>query len=270
MLPFDPAVFHNQSSDDLVEIAAAFAVEALDRTERGRYARHLSACGVCRRLAAEYQQVADALPGSLEPRAASAGLKERVLAPIREHAAREREAAGGRRSVAAIAPTPVLRPRWGRRWAMPAAVTAAAAFAALLGAALAWNFTLRSENGDQAARLVRQEQMLDAIAAGGRVTQLKGTNGAPQASGTVIQSPSSRTAFLLVRDLPRLPENQEYQVWRIKTGTPSGAGLFSSEGMDEQMIVVSADFTDADAIGISIEPRGGSRSPTGAIVLLGT
>jgi anti-sigma-K factor RskA len=62
----------------------------------------------------------------------------------------------------------------------------------------------------------------------------------------------------------------EYQVWRIKGGTPVGAGMFSSSGMDEQLIVISADLSDADAIGISIEPRGGSSGPTGAIVLLGT
>ena len=141
--------------------------------------------------------------------------------------------------------------RWA--WALPASLAAAAVLVALLGASIVWDLSLKSRNDEQTERLARQEQVLDAIAAGGRTVRLKGTKDAPDASGTVVQSPDGRTAFLLVRDLPKLPAGREYQVWRIKDAKPVGAGLFVSEGLAEQLVALSADFTDADAIGISIE-----------------
>ena len=254
-LPFGPSTVHAHESDELVDLAASFALEALDPDEQAGYVRHLGVCGVCRALASGYGDVADALPAALELREASAGLKERVLAPIRAQAGREAS---------------ITRPWWGRTWVAPASLAAAAVFAVLLGAALAWNFSLRSRQDDQEQQLTMQGQILDAIAGGGRVRQLKGTKDAPGASGTVVQSPSGGRAFILVRDLPELPEGMQYQVWRIKGATPVGAGLFSYEGPDEQMVALAVDFSDADAIGISIEPKGGSASPTGAIVLLGT
>ena len=77
--------------------------------------------------------------------------------------------------------------------------------------------------------------------------------------------------FLLVRNLPRLQADQVYEVWRIAGDVPSSAGTFGRGDDADQFVTLSVDFSTADAVGVSIEPKGGSptRKPTGTIVLLG-
>jgi anti-sigma-K factor RskA len=75
----------------------------------------------------------------------------------------------------------------------------------------------------------------------------------------------------MVLGLSELPPNMVYQVWRIggEGDAPTGAGTFSVTDPEGQLITVPADFSNANALAISIEPRAGSPAPTGDIVLLG-
>lgn len=132
-----------------------------------------------------------------------------------------------------------------------------------------WNVILWGQVNQRDQTLVAQDRLLGAIAAGARISHLAGTEAAPQASATLIQEPGAGSAFLLVNNLPPLPESQQYQVWRITGEGPVPAGIFSSTDSAEQLEILSADFFESDAIGVSVEPRGGSSQPTGAIVLLG-
>ena len=135
--------------------------------------------------------------------------------------------------------------------------------------AATWNIILWGQVNQQNQTLLAQDRLLDAIAAGARISLLAGTEAAPQASATLLQEPGVGSAFLLVNGLPTLPEGQEYQVWKITGQGPASAGIFSSTDSVEQLVNVSTDFFGADAVGVSIEPRGGSPQPTGDIVLLG-
>ena len=132
-----------------------------------------------------------------------------------------------------------------------------------------WNSILWGQVNQREQILEQQDRLLDAIAAGATISQLSGTEAAPQATATLIQEPGAGSAFLLVQDLPALPEGQQYQVWKITGAGPADAGIFSSTESADQVVIVAADFFGADAIGVSVEPKGGSPQPTGAIVLLG-
>ena len=48
------------------------------------------------------------------------------------------------------------------------------------------------------------------------------------------------------------------------------AGTFNPAPAPDQIVALDVSFTDADAVGVSIEPLGGSVAPTGDIVLLGS
>lgn len=62
-----------------------------------------------------------------------------------------------------------------------------------------------------------------------------------------------------------------YQLWFILGDTPVSAGVFDvSESGSTHYLVATAVPANFDAIGVSIEPPGGSEQPTGDIVLLGT
>ncbi len=148
---------------------------------------------------------------------------------------------------------------------MPVAIAALLLIAVGL---LAWNVVLQLGDGD--GLTAEQRQLLDAIASGAAIYEVPGTEAAPDARARLVQDPSGETAYLLVQNLPSVPPGMEFQAWSIADNTPVGAGTFSAPEDSEQPVVLHADFSDADAIGVSIEPLGGSATPTAErIVLLG-
>jgi hypothetical protein len=132
-----------------------------------------------------------------------------------------------------------------------------------------WNISLQLALNQQPEVMPEQQALLDALASGARVTTLSGTEAAPDSSARLIQAPESDRAFLVVNNLTPLPTSQEYQVWRIENSTPQGVGTFSILDPQAQIVSLEANFSGADAVGVSIEPQGGSLAPTGDIVLLG-
>ncbi len=245
-------------------MAATFALGAQPPEERVAYLAHLELCEVCRQLAGQFQAATDLLPSSLEEQAGSPSLKRRILAEAAADLPRQ-----NRRAL-----EPLQGERLPRKWRWPGWISpqAAAVMAVLILATVSvatWNVILWDQGNQRDQTLLVQEQLLDAIAAGARISLLAGTEAAPQASATLIQEAGAGSAFLLVQDLPPLPKGQQYQVWKITGEGLADAGMFSSTESVDQLVIVPADFFGADAIGVSVEPRGGSPQPTGAIVLLG-
>ena len=245
-------------------MAATFALEAQPPEEREAYLAHLELCDVCRQEVGRFQATADLLPIALEEQDGSPALKGRILA----------EAAADLPRGERLAPEVTPRERIPRRWRWPgwnsprAVAVMAVLILAIVGVG-AWNSILWGKVNQLDQTLAQQDRLLDAIAAGARISRLAGTEAAPQASATLIQEAGAGSAFLLVQDLPPLPKGQQYQVWKITGEGLADAGMFSSTESVDQLVIVPADFFGADAIGVSVEPRGGSRQPTGAIVLLG-
>ena len=245
-------------------MAATFALGAQPPEERVAYLAHLELCEICRQLAGQFQATADLLPGSLEEQAGSPSLKGRIMAEAAADLPRQ-----NRRAL-----EPLRRERLSRQWPWPGWISPrpAAVMAILILAIVSlatWNVILWDQGNQQDQKLGEQDRILSAIASGARISLLAGTEAAPQASATLIQEPGVGSAFLLVSGLPTLPEGQEYQVWKITGQGPASAGIFSSTDSVEQLVILPADFFGADAVGVSIEPQGGSPQPTGAIVLLG-
>jgi len=247
-------------------LAVAFALEALPSEEGDAYRTHLGNCGLCQQLVGQFQTVADLLPDALEEEPASPTLKERILAQAR----RELE------SEAREAPAGLLQ-RWRVRvsWRWPARITprpmvAIAILALVVVGLVAWNVILQLRLDGRGELTSGQLDLIEAIAGGAGVSRLSGTEMAPEASGTLVQVPGEGKAFLLVRNLPRLPSGHEYQVWRIKGKVPASAGTFALADDGDQLITLYTDFSDAEAVGVRVERIGGSPTPTGPIVLLGS
>lgn len=89
---------------------------------------------------------------------------------------------------------------------------------------------------------------------------LNAVNEDQPALATVFWNPEKQETYLYRDQLPTEGEGQ-YQLWAIVKGKPVSAGLLS---VDDQAIVLQdmAGFADADAFAITLEPRGGSESPT--------
>jgi len=99
---------------------------------------------------------------------------------------------------------------------------------------------------------------------------LRGTDVQPQAQGQLIVDPNSESAVLVIAGLDQLEAGKTYQVWLIDGGTPESAGLLAVDENGQGVFIVTSEAAigSFNALGISIEPEGGSSQPTGDIVVL--
>jgi anti-sigma factor RsiW len=109
------------TNEDLHELTAAYALDALDADERSVYERHLAGCGRCRADLSELSETAGALALATEGPAPPDELRSRILAAAREE---------GPANVVSIRATR-------RRWYAVAAVAAAAAVGLAIGLSVA-------------------------------------------------------------------------------------------------------------------------------------
>jgi anti-sigma-K factor RskA len=100
---------------------------------------------------------------------------------------------------------------------------------------------------------------------------LKGQERAAGATGRALWS-RSRGLVFTAEGLPALPRDRVYQLWTISGSTPTSAGLLAPDATGHVTFTVAggAGATRPDAFGVTIEPAGGSATPTLPIVLMGS
>ncbi|MEW6401062.1 MAG: anti-sigma factor [Chloroflexota bacterium] len=101
--------------------------------------------------------------------------------------------------------------------------------------------------------------------------EIQGTTVQPDAHGQLIFDPNNASAVLVVTALAPLESGKTYQVWLIEGETPVSAGLLQVDANGQGVAILDPEqaIDSFDAVGISIEPVGGSQLPTGDIVMLG-
>ncbi|MBF4516007.1 anti-sigma factor [Flavobacterium sp. ANB] len=87
----------------------------------------------------------------------------------------------------------------------------------------------------------------------------------PTSFAKVYWNKETKTTYIDAAGLPKPPKGMVYQVWALKLSpvlTPTSIGLLSDfEGNDQK--IFSVEQTDsAEAFGITLEPAGGSLTPT--------
>ncbi len=100
---------------------------------------------------------------------------------------------------------------------------------------------------------------------------LADTEGGIRTGARLVAAADRGAAVLVVDRLPGLSREQVYQLWLIEGETPVSAGTFrvAADGKAVVPLPPGADLSSFEAVGVSIEPDGGSETPTGPIVLLG-
>ncbi|MFF4445685.1 anti-sigma factor domain-containing protein [Streptomyces sp. NPDC001502] len=244
----------NRHRSDSHALTAAYALNALDPGEREPFTDHLSRCEDCRLEVAEFQATAARLAAAVA-RQPPAAMKQRTLAAV--DGVRQLPP----RSSTTLSPVPLrgtLRRKAGR-FAVAASVAAAALFAGLA----AWQ-SQESRHYEQQARQI--EQRLDDVstvlaAPDARAAHGRTSNGA---SATVVSSALRNKAVFTAGGLPAPVPGTTYQLWLDHDGTMRPAGFIQQDGT----VLVDGDAADAAAIGLTVEPAGGSTQPTTAPLLL--
>ncbi|MFJ5829115.1 anti-sigma factor domain-containing protein [Streptomyces sp. NPDC093089] len=238
---------------DAHTLAAPYALGALDPGERAAFEDHLRTCEACRQEAAEFEATAARLAAAVS-QVPPAAAKAQVMAAI-----------DGVRQLPPRVPTPVAPPALRevlRRRALPLALAAVVA-AAVLGGVAVWQ-TQNVQELEQQARQAQQE--LDAVgsvlaAPDAQTVHGKAANGALT---TVVSSEQQNKAVFTAANLPAPGTGKTYQLWLDHDGTMSPAGLIDHDGT----VVLTGNPADAGAVGLTLEPTGGSPQPTTTPLML--
>jgi anti-sigma-K factor RskA len=228
---------------DLHKLTGAYAVDALDDLERARFEQHLDECDDCRFEVAELRETAALLADSVSI-SPPAALRDSVLAGI----------AQVRPLPPVVTPMPTattLRRR------LPLLVAAAAVLIVGLGAVV-W----QPWSEETPTRLTAAEQVLGAPDAQEVFLDLGDTGQA-----TVTRSKSRDRAVIQTEDMSAAPEGKDYELWLLSPdGEFTSAGLMPDAA--DQTLVLDGAAADAAAVGITVEPDGGSIQPSSEPIAL--
>jgi anti-sigma-K factor RskA len=214
--------------------AAPYVLGALSPEESEAFRRHLASCAICREEVAALAVVAAALPAAAPQLTAPPALKQRVMSAVHEDA-RVQDATRSSRSRRRRAPRVVrIRP----------AMAGLAAVAVLI-ALLAFVFA----PGDGEVRVVRAQVL------------------APRA--TALVRVRDGHAELRIAGMPQPGPGRVYEVWIKGVGRPRPTdALFGVSSRGEASVGVPGGVAGVREILVTSEPRGGSRVPTRAPVII--
>jgi anti-sigma-K factor RskA len=214
------------------DLAAAYALDALDDSERSEFEEHLAGCKQCSEELEGLSDAAAALAYVPEGPAPPAELRQRLLEQVH-----------GERTSNVVR---LRRPR-----ALPAVASFAVVAAAAAIVLAVWASGLSSS--------LDQKRAAIGILANTAARHVK-----LGASDQLVVAPNGQAA--LVSSLSHAPTGKTYEIWVITAGTPRPAGLFS-QGRSGAPVLLARRVPRGAQVGLSLERAGGAKRPTVIISL---
>jgi anti-sigma-K factor RskA len=209
----------------------AYLLGALSDAERAAFEGHLVDCAECRTEVERLRPAADLLPRSVEQVEPPPSLK-RSLMEVVEREARERDGV----------PATERRVPLGER--------------------------LRRALGGSLRPALAGAAVVLAVAIGFGIAQVGGEDTRTIAAKTVLPDASGSLkvhdddAVLSVRGMPSLEGDRVYQAWVQRDGMIEPEPTFEVGADGSGVVAVPEDLSDAQAVMVTREPRGGSRAPS--------
>lgn len=250
------------------DLVGAYVLDAVDDRERAEFEEHLADCPDCLREVAELSEPVVGLSAGLEELPPE-GLRSRLLdriaqepqgghGPQEGHETQEsQEGQGqevlpeapedelGRRRQRADEPSSSERRAW---WA-----GIAAAAAVVVGAVAVTQWV----TNEPQQPIVAVQDVLEAPDAERSTETIDGM------TVSVVTAASLERSVFLAEGIEPAPEGQDYQLWFVhEDGTAVSAGLVPRGDEDTTEVVLEGDSAGAVAVGVTLEPAGGSEQPT--------
>jgi anti-sigma-K factor RskA len=146
--------------------------------------------------------------------------------------------------------------RWFNR-PIVALTSVAAAIALIIGAG-----AISSQWGNSSSFEQQQADALAAITAADDM-QRAAAEVSTGGTATLVWSEELASSALIVDGVAELPEGKTYELWYIDAaGTATPAGLFDVDDSDRTLRVLEGEMSAGDTVGVTVEPKGGSSTPT--------
>lgn len=250
----------DSSKDDPANLTGAYALNALNDSERAEFEAHLATSPDARYEATELSDTAVLLGLAVEPVTPPPALKASIMAQLAstpQLPAVEPVETSRSRRVEPVETSPAQFKAQQRWFSRPVAALASAAAAILLivgGGVVANTVTQNNFAEAQASQLAALESAPDSqklvtpIASGG--------------TATLVWSGQLASSALVVDGLAPLPATHVYELWYIDASGARPAGTFTVGSSGSTWRVLEGQMAAGDTIGVTVEPRGGSPKPT--------
>ncbi|MBC7590569.1 MAG: anti-sigma factor [Salinibacterium sp.] len=247
---------------DVESMTGAYALHALNEDETRVFEAHLAESEETRNETTELIDTAVLLGMAIDPVAPPASLKQGIMAQLastpqlpREVPAAQPERPSSFTGKAAAK----AQARWFSK-PLTALASVAAAIILIVGGGVVANTvnhnTFQQAQADQLAAIgsASDTQRVDTVIDGG-------------GSATLVWSSELGTSAFIARGLQPLPSGKTYELWYIGSDGPRAAGTFSIDTDGAAWRVLEGAMQGGDVIGVTVEPSGGSESPTTAPVV---
>jgi anti-sigma-K factor RskA len=243
-----------KTHDELKSLIAPYVLGALSPEELEEVRAHIISCEECMAEADDYAGVVGSLGPSVQPERVPEGLIEGVMSTVESE-----------RSGVAVAtaeepkPAPVTRLRPARSaYTLVAAAAVLIIVGVLAGALIATTNDLNDSQDELAQQRERVQRLVE--------TQGGMRLGSPSGDTVGAMLPTDDGGIFMVHGLEDAPSDSTYQVWLIEDGQPLSAGTFDPEsGIGG--LQTDHSLENVDEVAVTLEPTGGSTSPTGPEVL---
>jgi anti-sigma-K factor RskA len=243
---------------DYEELAAGFALGALEPDEEQEFQRHLEGCPSCKASVRDFEEVTASLalatPRVEPPASLRAAVRRRTGLTLRRRAARTISSWRGTRTMVRV--------------------VAAAGVVAVFALSL-WNLALRDQHQIDQARVAALQEAVRVVndSTANRVT-LKGSAADNGAEATVLASSGQDRGVLVFEGLPPPPPGRVYELWALGAGNVSNAAKAIAFRFTDRSGVHAVRFSvniqPTTGFAITEEPGpGGTHSPTTQPVLVG-
>ncbi|MFE9259262.1 anti-sigma factor [Streptomyces sp. NPDC006879] len=241
-------------NDELHTLTGAYALDALTEPEHHAFLNHLKHCPTCTHETHEFTATTTRL-ATATTTPPPPHLKHTVLTTIDSV----------RQLPPKLPPTPHTTTWTTRLTRTTRHLTLAAALTATttLGGLALWQNNQTQQARQQTQQTTQHLNQLTHVlnAPDARTTHAQTTTGAHI---TLTTSPQLNQAVFISTDLPNPPTHQTYQLWFDDNGTMRPAGTFQNN----TALLTQDPPNQATAIGLTLEPQGGSPQPTTTPLLL--
>lgn len=209
---------------------AAYVLGALDSREASELERHLEGCESCQEQLRWLEPAVHSLPETVERQEPPRQLREALMAEVREDARRETQ--------------PATKPSPRRRWLLKPAM-GFAVFALLVAGVV--GYEVGKDGGDSGDPPVTLERQINGMTV--KMTQ-EGDGGKLELGG-----------------VPQPPKDKVFEAWVEREGEVEAVPALIVPDRHGHAETTIADMSGVETVMITIEPRGGSETPTGETVM---
>lgn len=265
-----------------------YVLGGMDDEDKLAFEAHLASCAACRIKMEELSALFGIMPLTVEPVAPPSGMKARILAAVAEaDRTSSREASSSFteekenmrpavKPVIDLASAQPLPKQKTKSWTTPLFAGAAAALLVVSAVLYQQVGRLNGDSDKLSAQVQELQQQLAAVeqpSSGIQVNHVVSlTPTIPdivaQGLATIVIDSNGMHLIVQAENLPKLANDEAFQVWLLKEGEPVNAGTFlTNDGTGALYYTFKPD--EYDQIAITHEPDAKGLQPRGEIVLAG-